>query len=918
MAAVQCDIVNENFRNLVDGLEEWASSKKTKAFFKDPYNAALKLIESEFGAPIEDMVYDRSMTAGQVSSYKSRLNELTNLVERGQIGNKFTQMFWQTSHQGKKDPVIGSLLRNMSRSSFFHKEGMLRHENLVKAMMKAVEDESTSRGFENKLAIRNAKKQMAELDYEWRQAIADWQNNVPGADDKISKVRQRMDRLVQDSFYEVHEDMLTMIERDIPRLLKEKYRTRAKASKKWKKDVDEGKRRVKLDLKDLAGLKMSDGRPVSDNMYQAMSHYMNLTNDLYATLRKGINKRVESIAIKMSRNGDKQTADELNEIRNKLIGELMPRYEDGYFPHYARDMHINFMDGLMGSFQDMQDSANQYKKHSRPISDVINDINTHITNHAKGRKMMEEGDTEFDYNRNLFSVVRNYVFDVNRFNYLSFMDGYMIEALSSIEDIYKVDGNAKGYAESVTNYITDMHIAANGDAKMSDTTRNVMRTLLSFEFISKLGINPRGAARNAMQRLLDYVMWGPVQIKNAKEYLKTIETPGEADSYIESVLRRTGLLYEEVVPEIQESALASPASMFKTVSYNDATGKFEASKKPRLEKIADAMSNIAAKSSFLHRKAENSNRKHTFKIAYAQMYKWLNNPEYKRMVTKEAVKSKEGKKRLKKGREAVTDPEIFSKIRRKAENYAINMVVMNHFDYADYAKSRLLTNKYGRILGQFQHYSFEFLERNIQIAREAKHDVMAGNLIPGQDAQGLAKASRMALLYFAAPAIASAISGVNFGNLVEHDTAERINQFATLMTGDDDEIAEAFYGKGPLISTFGGPLTSDLIDIGMMLDLIDLDEDSLLTLIAGLENYDPNKQSTDVTRQIRILNTFLGRAVERHIPQILEGRIGWAAQQELGIYPTAEARKKKRMAKELLSSVMTPEMEQALSLLSKG
>ena len=50
----------------------------------------------------------------------------------------------------------------------------------------------------------------------------------------------------------------------------------------------------------------------------------------------------------------------------------------------------------------------------------------------------------------------------------------------------------------------------------------------------------------------------------------------------------------------------------------------------------------------------------------------------------------------------------------------------------------------------------------------------------------------------------------------------------------------------------------------------------------------------DITRKLRLLNTFLGRATERHIPQLMEGRIGWAVQQELGLYPTAEARKAQR------------------------
>ena len=93
------------------------------------------------------------------------------------------------------------------------------------------------------------------------------------------------------------------------------------------------------------------------------------------------------------------------------------------------------------------------------------------------------------------------------------MTKHMIKGLSDVEKIYKTDGDAKGYAQSVVNYITDMNKASNGAENVSPQTRAVMRTLLGFEFISKLGVNPRGAVRNFTQRLLDYVEWGQRQIK---------------------------------------------------------------------------------------------------------------------------------------------------------------------------------------------------------------------------------------------------------------------------------------------------------------------------------------------------------------------------------------------------------------------
>ena len=559
------------------------------------------------------------------------------------------------------------------------------------------------------------------------------------------------------------------------------------------------------------------------------------------------------------------------------------------------------MNGLMEHFDNLQSASNSHgKEQKKNIREVVRDMNLYINSHAKPKiQNKETGVFGYDYSRNFLNSIDNYVTDVNKFNYISFMDSYVLDALTSVERIYKTDGGAKGYAQNVVEFVTDMHRATNGDADISPKTRAWMRSVLGFEFISKLGYNPRAAARNWFQRLLDYVTWGPVQVSRSKEYLKTISLgKGEvsAENYIENALKKNGLLFEEVSPEFLESQLKAPASAFKLIEWNDTSGKFEAVKKSRIEKVADGISTVAGKSSWLHRKAENSNRKHTFKVSYSQMHRWLSASAYRTNL------AKEGK----------TEAQVDTSIRKAAENYAVRMVIMNHFDYADYAKSRALRSKPGRFFGQFQHYTFEFFERNQKILRESKYDVLSGKLMPGKDAQGLAQAYRMSVAYFLAPVLASVYSGIDWTNIVEHDTAQRLNQWATLMLGDEEEIEQAFYGKGPLISTFGGPITSDILEIGMMLDLIDLDDPSLLTLITGLEQYDPYANSGDVTKKIRILNTFAGRAWERHIPQIKEGRVGWAIQQEFGLYPTAEARKAQKKVKKIRKQILPPEIEKAL------
>ena len=936
MAKFDCSIDKKNYFEIANSIDKWAKKSSSKEMFKDPWEAALRLVETEFMFDFESAA-NIPITNGQVGSFKVRLMELTDAIKRGTIDNKFAQFFWQTSHYGKKDPVIGKLLSTMQKSSHTFRYNENRDQSLSAAMFEDLKSESLSRGLTTKHRLKNADKERRKLDEEWLQEFTNWKNGIKGSEEKIQKIDSNIEELVKNTHLQVYEDMITMIEgkgemkdgkmvweSGLPKIVQEKYKT---MTPEKQSEVNKGKRIVPITETDLTALRTQDGKKVSPHMYNAIVKYKNLMDNLNKTLRYSVNTRIESIIKRNKINGNEQTNTQLEEIRKKMQDLFMPKYEQGFFPHYSRDLNIDILGGVPGEkgiesgigkyFESMQSAVNPYQKTKikQTIQDIANEMKLYISGHAKRRaEVTETKESTFGYSRDFFNTINNYIFDINRFNYTSFMDSHMLDGLSSVEKIYNTSGRAKGYAESITNYIRDLHSAANGDTSIEPGTRNFMRTVLGFEFISKLGINPRGAARNFTQRALDYIEWGPVQVKRMKKQLDTIDLGGDAESYVTTSLKKAGLLFDDISPQLLESQLQAPASGFKVVNWNEAENKFEFNKTPRMEKVANAVSWAAGKSSLLHRMAENSNRKHTFKLGFAQLHGWLYNPEYRAKL-----RDREIEKRKEKGNDKpVTEKFINNIIAAKSKNYAINMVVLYHFDYADYAKSKALRSKAGRFLGQFQHYSFEFFERNLRILREATHDVIAGNLLPNGDARGLQKAYRMGLVYFMAPVIASALTGVNFSNLLEHDSAERVKQLATLLTGDEEDIKTAFYGKGPIISTFGGPITSDLIDIGMMLDLIDLDEDSLMTLITGMEKYDPSVQSTELSKRLRIINTFLGRAAERHIPQLTKGRVGWAVQQEFGLYPTKEARKKQKKYKKARKELLPKDIESALSALESG
>ena len=916
MASINCKIVNPHYEELLNTIDNWSKSNLSRKQMNNPYEAAFRLAERDFLVELDTLKYDTNseiLTKGRLNGFKKTLKLLNQNIKSGKLDSQFAQYFYQTSHYGAKDPVIGGYLKDMQNSSFHFRKNELRDRNRFKEIIMSLQKDAGINSMLGKLGYRAAQKRMTKLDNDLVKAI----NN--GDDSKASEIQKEINKITTDGELKSFGDFMDVVERGLKEATEAKYgviKDKAgkgdSSSQKLLKKIDDGNARVVLTDREIANI-VKDRNGVAlkqrPELYKAVVQYDVMMQDLYKSLRSGIDQRINSIIERMEINGDEKSVEELKDVKDRLRKQLMPKYKAGYFPHYVRDLSAPFMQKMMPHLDDLQSAANPYiKDKPKTIIDIANSIRLDIDEHAKG--IAEEAD--YNYSKHFLNVVDSYITDVNRFNFTSFTDAHFMRSLSGVEKIFKTKGSAQGYGQNIVDYITDLHKAANGDTDISPKTRALMRSLLGFEFISKLGVNPRSAARNFTQRLLDYVEWGPVQIKNMKEQLKNMNLKTakgievDSDVFVESALKDAGLLFDEVSPQLLETGLMAPASMFNLRVWNESKGKYEIREKSKLENFSDATSTIAAKTSWIHRKAENSNRKHTFKIGFAQMYKWLkDNPQLA-----ESKKKEWG--------ENFSEAKLETSIQQIAQNYAKNMVILNHFDYADYAKSKAFRSKIGRFMFQFQHYSMEFFERNVKILKEAKQDVLAGNLLPNGDARGLEKAYRMAAAYFLAPVIASAITGLNFSNLVEHDSANRINQLATIMTGDDEDIKKAFYGKGPILSTFGGPLASDILDIGMMMDVINLDEDSLLTIITGMQEYDLNSQSTDLTKKLRLLNGFAGRLIERHIPQINEGRIGWAVQQELGLYPSKEAKQIQKTYKKARKKVLPSEIERSLRMLEEG
>jgi len=139
--AINCSLTSGKYKEFLDEITNWSEKASSQSYFKDPYAAAIKLAESETMAKFREIKH-MPLTDGQIGSFRARLKELSTNVANGSLDSKFAQFFWQSSHLGKKDPVIGSILKNMQYSSFVFRNNELNDRNLAKDILTNIREEA--------------------------------------------------------------------------------------------------------------------------------------------------------------------------------------------------------------------------------------------------------------------------------------------------------------------------------------------------------------------------------------------------------------------------------------------------------------------------------------------------------------------------------------------------------------------------------------------------------------------------------------------------------------------------------------------------------------------------------------------------------------------------------------------------------
>jgi len=567
-----------------------------------------------------------------------------------------------------------------------------------------------------------------------------------------------------------------------------------------------------------------------------------------------------------------------------------PVIQRKYMPHYVLKVfeHLNDMQSMLSDTKSSnKDVWEKFHEKEKSFGGVI-------------KRLQERQDiTIKEYSLDPFYFMNKYIHDIARFNLSTSLDLHYSQAARSLEARFKKSKNATEvapFAESLMetmNYTYDAILGSNMNSNSG--LENMTRFITSVEHAAKMGGNIRSGIRNRLQKVFNYVQFGRQGLKFSKDFY-TGANHREHTDLVTAALKKHGISWEA-----QGSNVKDIASMTRGAVENvdpNLPGEFKINQKGQMvdatpsmgEKLAQKAGDMASSGplSGIHRRVENANRQETFKVAFALAYNSFKSGGYD-FIKREMVR--DGRISADKA-ESVTDKVADQYAADKAGNYAYHATIDLHFDYAKSGKPRVLRGKAGRVFGQYQHYRFSMIDLQSTWLKDAKRAMKAGDF-SGQEMQRL---YRMAFLYSSVGAL-GVLTNASLGNLVSNDTFGMMTQWYDFMTGDREtdegkrQMADSFYGVGPVAGTIGGPVVSDILTMGEIADLWKLDEFGLPHREAAYNDAWKEKgDNSKLYNSLRIFNGQAARLMEYSLPAALKGDMFQALKIETGLYPSKKIR----------------------------
>ena len=582
------------------------------------------------------------------------------------------------------------------------------------------------------------------------------------------------------------------------------------------------------------------------------------------------------------------------------------------------------------------------------------------------------------YDNDPYFFLKKYTSDVGIFNYKAHVKSTFKDAVDTITNEHLKPAKEAGRedlattAEDMKKLITDVYKEIQHvDPNLDNTSHDLMRVMTSVTYFRLMGGNVRSAARNATQRLHEWVEFGfKASLVDSRKFYGESGQSSENSSKLDRQLKRFGLQWFDgksrtsnafdalkqknaKVSEQSRGALEDSYMGDKELVI-DRNGELQIRGQGRIATdIASRTSRIAQIFGGAHRIVEDWNRSKTFKVGFALAHQNLSVPGSTWIAKK--ILGREGIKRIRerKGEDyqveyrdlqekygTDTQKTVDNWIENTAGQIAYNSVLDLHFEYAKWNKARAIkatsdTNmalnlaKVG--FGQFAHYRFNMVNLMYKWAKEGGLSLKAGDITSEEFIRPFRFGMLQAMIWGGTIA-----TKTNFSKLAPNDVIETGDAAYRWLTTDRDDpeqlkkLDKATYGQGGFY--FLGPNMPYLMSLYELLTHSNMgifkDERTQLIHTESIKQSMKRDENQELYEKLATINSQMARSWA-YTSEVWQG--GGSLKDmiylELGLFPSKEQKewskwlrrvKPKKRKKKIVTSGMSPYQKQLALKALKG
>ena len=799
-------------------LDRWLKDENIQAltqgdgkYWKTFYNEALQL----------DFDYGRMPTIKEIKRLDVKLSRMVKDIKRKP--GMFAEYLYLPENLLSKNPLTKRYFNNLVRTGNFYRGYLEMFTSDIDLMARMIRDGSKESGYMQRFGVNKttAQREIKKLESQYKKMLVE---NPTGAEkfyrDHLESLGRTIDgkpsqelEIVQGVYDIITKPELLYLNQGQVNSLSQKYGTTAVQIARLWTGGGKGQGEYTLRNGEKAGMR----------------------DMLFELLENGLNNYTKVLRDQGQRSGNIAQTE-------KKIEQLLQGFkkQKNFYPTQALDIFPTLNKLNEALYSGTGKNRDNLNKTLESVNQVIDNMidNISVSPHTK----MSREDVQ-RRSKDVVSVIDQYAKDVSRFNFSSEATKHVTKA---IQDLGKLKGTKlEEQADFLMRYVSETHSDLMGGKFKNSKQSAIAKFITSWQFASKIGLNFASPIKNATQSLQNIVYFGAKNTADTFQYAKS----NQLNNILQREMKKHGVFF------VNLEEIAETGDMLSRVELVD--GKVKQHDMTSLDWIGDATARLAKKLGKPMQWVENKiNRSLTFKIAFVEQHKNLSN-------NRELIL-----KRMKNPPKGISvEDAVSNEITRRASRFAANAVKDLHYLYDPFAKPKILRNPVGSVLGQYSTYSINFFEYQRKIASGLKDSALAGDW----NSPEAWRAYRLFSLYSILGGIIEPLTNHKWSNMINNDTKERADMWYKWLNGTEKERAKTFFGKGPILGTFGGPFVGDLMQIGNITGLSSLGNGEWMSYLTGYQAKARELKDRRLQDSVALLNNNLSKLIFTSIPKLKNG-----------------------------------------------